>query len=142
MRNVYIVLVIAIVLTVLLVVFAFLFLEREKHRSFFYTIEIGGVKIGHIETDRYKTEDKVIYKSVSLRPKELNRKLINEKLVFDRKGLKLEEFTKESKNFGAMIEALYIQNNKSGTFNFLAEVQSKFSTVSDIVHRKDFSLFD
>lgn len=141
MRNLYIFLTITIILTVILLAFTFLLFEKEKHQSYYYTIEANGVTIGYIKVDRYKTEDKIIYKSTSFRPMELTRKVIHEKFIFDKKSFKLEKFSKEYKDFGVIIESAYI-SNKDDMFDFLIKSGSKFIAGSRVVHSKDLSIFD
>ena len=142
MRKVYFFLVIIIILVVSFIAFAFFFFEKEKHQSFLYAIKIADKKSGYIEIDRYKTENKIIYKSISFRPEELNVGIIHEKSVFDRKSFKLEKFDKECKNFGAITKAVHIKNNNDKTLDFLAEAGSKFSYLSGMAHVKDISVFD
>ena len=142
MRNLYILLTATIIIIILLIAFAFLFLEKEKHQRLFYVIETAGKKTGYVEVDRYRTEDKIIYKSISFRPEELDEKITHEKFVFDRKYFNLERFTRECKNFGTTTKALYIKNNGNQIFGFLAKYGSKFSTVSNIDYAKDISIFN
>ncbi|MGB2705649.1 MAG: alpha/beta hydrolase, partial [Candidatus Omnitrophota bacterium] len=141
MRNLYILLILTIILIITLLVFAFLFLEKEKHQTFFYSVEIGPERSGSVRIDRYKTEDKIIYKSTSFYPRALNRKIIHEKLVFDRKNFKLETFLKSCKNFAAATEAVYIATLKDGSFNFLSRYLSKSSAAGGIPHAEDTSVF-
>ncbi|UCD55541.1 MAG: hypothetical protein JSV93_01720 [Candidatus Omnitrophota bacterium] len=142
MRKIYFFLIISVILVVTFIAFAFFFFEKEKHRSFLYIIKIADKNSGYTEIDRYKTEDKIIYKSTSFRPKELDAKIIHEKSVFDRKGFKLKKFDKECKNFGVITEVIHIKNNNDKTLDFLAEAGSKFAYLSDMVHAKDISVFD
>lgn len=140
-RMLYTCLIAAVALMIALTVFAFHYFEKEKHQGFLYTVEIRGEKVGLINVDRYKTEDKIIYRSVRLRPKEIKCRKISEKITSHKNDLTLEKFTKESHNFGTITSAVYIKN-KGKTFDFLALDQSRFSAVSDIAHFKNISVFD
>ncbi len=140
MRNLYILLTLTIILIITLLVFAFLFLEKEKHQTYFYSVERAGEQSGSIRIDRYKTEDKIIYKSTSFYPA-ARRKIIHEKLVFDRKTFKLERFFRECKNSGIATAAMYIDTRKGDSFDFLSRDLSKSSVASAAAHAKDSSVF-
>lgn len=141
MKNLYIVFSITIVLIILLIVSAFLFFEKEKHQSHIYLVEERGEMIGYIKADYYKTEDKIIYKSTRLFPKELDYMTQTERILFSREGFELEKFLKENINFGAIIDSIFIKNIDKA-FGFLAVAESKFSTISDIAHANDISVFN
>jgi len=132
MRNLYILLSVTIILIVLLLVFAFLFFEREKHARAYYCVEARGVSAGSIKVDRYRTEDRIIYKSATFYPAATGRGIVYEKLVFDRKNNDLEKFIKQEKYFGVPGIAAYIEKGAGSTFDYLAMFQSKFSTVSSL----------
>jgi len=140
MRNVYILLVLTIVLIIALLVFAFLFFEKEKHQTYFYSMESAGEKTASIKIDRYKTEDKIIYKSTTFY-RGAQRKITHEKLVFDRRTFKLERFFGECKNSGVTTAAVYIDTREGGRFDFLSRDLSKSSFASSASHAKDTSVF-
>ncbi|MBL7156798.1 MAG: alpha/beta hydrolase [Candidatus Omnitrophica bacterium] len=141
MRTFYIVFVAIIIFIIILVAVAFIVLERGKHQSIFYSVDIAGKNVGHVKIDRYKTEDKIIYKSTSFLPKKIKCKLDREKIVFNREDFELEKFSKECKTFGAMTDAVYIRTDGK-TFDFLGRSGSKWSTVSGIAHARNTSVFD
>ena len=141
MKNLYIVFSIALVLIIILIVFAFLFFEKEKHQSHIYLIEENGREIGHIKADYYKTEDKIIYKSTRFFPKEPDYAMQTERILFNRENFELEKFLKESVNFGATTEVVFIKNSEK-FFGFLAMTDSKFSTLARIAHANDISVFN
>lgn len=143
MRNLYFLLIVTIVTIILFVAITFLFFEKEKHQSFFFAKEIRGVReAGYIRVDRYKTEDRIIYKSTSFEPGEPNRKITHNKFVFDRKSFKMVRFIKECKNFGTTTEAVYIEKETDETLGFLARLGSKFSLASNVAPARGVSLFD
>ncbi|NQU95761.1 MAG: dienelactone hydrolase family protein [Candidatus Omnitrophica bacterium] len=141
MKNLYIVFSITIVLIISLIVFAFLFFEKEKHQSHIYLVEERGQKIGYIKADYYKTENKIIYKSTRFFPKELDYTTQTERILFSKEGFELEKFLKENINFGATTDSVFIKNIEK-VFGFLAVAESKLSTISDITHAKDISVFN
>jgi len=141
MRNLYIVIAIALALVILLILFSFLFFEKEQHRHLFYATEINGEKKASVKVDRYKTADKIIYKSVSSLERELKGLFLQEKIVFGKPGFVFEKFSRETSFSGTIIDAAYIKSSPKA-FSFLSRRDSKFSTVSRIHHDKEATPFD
>ncbi len=141
MRTIYTAVILAAVLAVALLAFSFYFFEKEKHCTLFYSIDSFEKPIGCATVERYKTEDRIIYKSENIYPKQIVSKKIREKIVFKRSPFQLEKFTAAYENFGSLTDVVSIQN-ENDTFDFLAEVGSKFTTVSKISHSRGISVFD
>jgi len=142
MKKIYALLILSFCLVAGLIAFAFLFFEKEKHALLYYEVKQNERNAGYIKIDRYRTEDMIIYKSISLFPKDLNNKIVREKLSFDRKTYRFKKFTKGTKNFGTVGESVYIKNNDNETYDFLAKSQSKFSYLGGIEHAKNILLFN
>ncbi|GEM_PF-1934417 len=140
MRNVYILLTLTIILIISLLVFAFLFLEREKHQTSFYSVENACGKTASLRIDCYKTEDKIIYKSTCFYL-DAPRKIVHEKLVFDRNTFRLERFFRECKNFARTGAVSYIDIREKGSFNFLSRDRSKSSFAVIASGAKDTVVF-
>jgi len=141
MRRLYVLFAIGVIVLILLITSLLIFFEKEKHRSIFYTVSINGKYAGYIKTDRYRTEDKVIYKSTGFRPKQLHGKFIHEKIVFYKKGFQLEKYSIESKNSGRTPDSMQIRDGGK-VFDFLAKKNSRWVSVSNIPYAKDISIFD
>jgi alpha/beta superfamily hydrolase len=142
MRNLYFILAITTLLVITLIAFAFFFFDKEKHQSLSYMVKIAGKNPGYIEIDRYKTEDKIIYKSTSAYPEELDSPTVHEKLTFDKGAFTLEKFDREYKNFGVTTMALHVKASSDGTLSFLTKAGPKFSYLSKIPRAKDVSIFN
>ncbi|MFC1576465.1 alpha/beta hydrolase family protein [Candidatus Omnitrophota bacterium] len=141
MRKLYTIFILSLILLAILVTLSFMFFEKEKHLTLFYEIELKGELVGHIEIDRYKTEDKITYKSVTFRPKALLDKVTREKITFSRKDFRLERYTRECKDFGAAVKAFYVKNGPD-SIDFLAVSGPRFSTISSIAPEEDEAVFD
>ena len=68
MRTIYIAVIAFFVLAIALFVSSFIVLDKENHKVWYYTVSMDGHDVGTIKVDRFKTEDKIIYKSVLAMP--------------------------------------------------------------------------
>lgn len=141
MRNMYVLLTASIIVMVALIAFTFLFFEKEKHQSFTYGTVIDDTQVGHVKVDRYKTEDNIIYKSTRFYPERPGGPIIHEKIVFDRKSFALLKYAKERKAYGTAVWSVNI-GEAGENLEFLGRFLSKFSTVSNLPHAGDMSVFD
>jgi len=141
MRKLYFIFFASLILIIALIIFAFVVIEKEKHNTFFYVLEIDGKIAGHVKVDHYRTEDKILYKSTAFMPKSVGAKVTREKMVFDRDGFEMEKWQRESKDFGVLTQAMYLENDRKA-FYFLSKVGSKFSTLSNVMHNNDIFIFD
>lgn len=53
----------AFMASVIIFIASFFYLDKKSRKSYYYTINIGGVDVGSIQIDRFATEDKYVYKS-------------------------------------------------------------------------------
>lgn len=139
MKKLYIIVSTLFVLSILLFISAFIYLDREGHRAYHYIINLDGYDIGTIRVDKFVTEDKFIYKSVSSLPSYPVLTDSKSKIVLDR-GYNLENYSKE--NFGKGVkETLYIENNQNSA-SFIATFQSEFAVLNNIPIRKGTFIFE
>ena len=68
MRKIYLAVLAILICGIFLFAGSLLYLDREKHKVFFYTVNLNGHDTGNIKVDKYITDDKVIYKSVDSEP--------------------------------------------------------------------------
>lgn len=141
MKKIYFLLILGVIIIISLVAFAFIFFEREKHRNLFYSVSVNGEYAGYVEVDRYRTEDRVVYKSTGFRPRKPACETIREKNVFNKKNFLMRKFTRECIDHGAETCGAYIER-AGATFDFLARVGSRWSSTSGITFVKSASVFD
>lgn len=141
MRRMYVFFALSILIVMALLTFAFLFFEKEKHKSLFYTISMNGTVAGHVKADRYRTEDKIVYKSTTSIPEEARSFLVREKIFFEKKRFLLKSFAREYKHRNLKAETLYIATD-GRSFDFLARQDSKWNNVVAVPHAKDIIVFD
>ena len=141
MKKIYFLLILGVIIAISLVAFAFIFFEREKHRNLFYSVSVNGEYAGYVEVDRYRTEDRVVYKSTDFRPRKPACETVREKNVFDKKNFRMRRFTRECMDHGAITESAYIRRMEAA-FDFLARAGSKWGSASGITFVKSASVFD
>lgn len=140
MRKIYAIAIVSLVLVVVLVAFVFLFFEKEKHLAAFYEITQGEKLLGYVKIDRHTTEEKVIFRSATFLPENLDYKIKYAKITFARKKFKLEKFSEECRNFGAMTQATYIKN-AGGVIDFLGKCGSNFAAFSGVFRACEAPIF-
>ena len=141
MKKLYFIFISIVLLMILLLVSSFVFFEKEKHKSYLYLIEEEGKEIGYVKADYYKTEDSIIYKSTTFLPKNISKRIIHEKIVFDKQDLALKNFIRESKDFGVIVEGVYAKSSDR-KLDFLTRAGSKFVSSSGIYHSKNTKIFN
>lgn len=138
-RKFYIILLSSFAIAAAIFIASFVYLEKESHETYYYTINSEGRDIGTINIHRYTTEDKVIYKSSISRPFD---PLFSESKIRLELGRKytIEEYSKELFGNGATA-LVYMEKNK-GTLSFLSIFQSQFSYLSELQIRENSFIFE
>ena len=100
MRKIYLAVLAILICGIFLFAGSLLYLDREKHKAFFYTVSLDGHDTGNIKVDKYITDDKVIYKSVDSEPFGPLFTETRGRITLDRSG-NLISYFKESGSGGA-----------------------------------------
>ncbi len=129
MRRFYVVIFTLFFLCILLFIASFVYLDKEKHNTYYYTINLDGFDIGTIRVDRYITEDKRLYRSVSKTPFDPVFTSSRSKMVLN-KEYGLESYTRKIHGNGAA-EEVHL-DNRTGALSFVAISRSEFSCLSNI----------
>ena len=114
MKKIYLAVFIILISSVFLFAGSLLYLDREKHKTYFYTISLEGHDVGNVKINKYITDDKVIYKSLDSEP---FRPLFTEsksRMTLDRNS-NIMSYSKEERGIGAldMVYLEKIDNNIS-----------------------------
>jgi len=139
MRNFYILLSILFILAVLIFLSSFIYLDKEKHNTYYYTVSLDDQPIGTIEVDKYVTEDKRIYKSSSSIPFYSTLNDSKARLALDRK-YNLESYAEETSGNGAS-ETFTLENIKNSV-SLVATFQSEFIALKDLPVRSGTFFLD
>ncbi|MDD5634079.1 MAG: hypothetical protein PHW46_02250, partial [Candidatus Omnitrophica bacterium] len=133
-------LIIAAFLSVVLMVFAFVYIDLSDHKWFVYEVFIGKRPVGSVRIDKYVTEDKVVYKASAEYVSPIDYPAILEKLIFKRKSMAFQKFTKQSKGArGQNNLALFGQD--AGKINFLLLKHPEFLSLPNVSSNKSILVF-
>jgi len=139
LRNIYIAVLTFLVLSVLLFIGSFIYLDKEKHGTYYYVVNLGGHECGTIKVDSFETEDKRIYKSAAHMPFSVDFTEFKSRLILDRR-YNIESFMEEKSGNGPG-KIVYLENKK-GLVSFVARYGSRFAAVTDIPIRGYTYIFD
>lgn len=136
MRNIYITVAALFLLSVILFIGAFVYLDKEKHATYHYIVNVDGHDVGAIKIEKFVTEDKILYRSSSdipFYPLSANSK---SRIVLDNK-YNLSSYSKETLLNGAP-ETIHLEN-KNDILSFTATFQSEFAYLKEIpINKKTF----
>lgn len=139
MRKVYIAVLAILISCVLLFVGSLFYLDKEKHKVFFYTVNIDGHDTGHIKIDKYITDDNIIYLSVDSEPFGALFTEIKSRITLNRSG-DLINYSKESAGNGAK-DTVYLENSGKN-ISFVATSESEFAYLTGLGIKKGTLIFE
>lgn len=139
MKKIYIAVFIFLSLSLLLFIASFFYLDKVNHKTFYYLIRTSGRDSGTIKVERFVTENKIIYKSVTSLPFESVYTEYRARLVLD-KNYNLESYTKERIS-GRVTDVLYLENFKN-LVSFVSRYESGFACAENIPIRKETFVFE
>ncbi len=139
MKKIYIAVIAALVLSVMLFVGSFAYLDKSKRRTYDFTVSLEGRDIGTIRVDKFRIEEKLIYKSVATIPfaplyTEIRSRLDLGKLYA------IDSYEKEMVA-GRAVDAAYLQNI-NGLVSCVARYGSRFSFIDNIPTKKNTFIFE
>lgn len=141
MKKIYIAVAVLFLTSVILFISAFVFLDKEKRKTYHYIINLDGHDIGAIKIDKFATEDKLIYKSLSAVP---SRPILTDsksRIVLDR-GHNLESYSKENFCKGVSEAEVIYSENKANLVSFVAVSGAEFAFADQIPVRKGTFVFE
>jgi len=139
MRTLYITVALFLILSLLLFIGSFIYLDKEKHKIYYYVINLDGYDIGTIRVDKFETEDKLLYRSVSNMP---FAELFTEsktRLALDRK-YDIDNYFKETYG-NAATESVYMEKSKN-SISFVSKYQARFTYLDNIPIKKYTFIFE
>ena len=139
MRKIYLAVLAILICGILLFAGSLLYLDREKHKVFFYTVNLDGHDVGNIKVDKYITDDKVIYKSVDSEPFGLLFTETRSRITLDRKG-NLISYSKEQYGNGAQ-DTVYLENSGKN-ISFVATSESEFAYLTGLDVKEGTLVFE
>lgn len=139
MRTIYTAVIAFFVAGLILFVGSFIYMDKEKRKVYHYNIGLNGHDVGTIRIDRFRTEDRFVYRSFSSRPFLQDAAEIKEKITLSDKRA-LESYSKE-KYYPKEIESIRIEKNDAG-ISFVSKAGPGFVYLEDISVGKDPFIFE
>jgi alpha-beta hydrolase superfamily lysophospholipase len=139
MRNIYIAVFVVLILSVLLFVGSLMYLDWEKHKAFFYIVNLYGHDTGNIKVDKYITDDKVIYKSIDSEPFAPLFTETRSRITLDRLG-NLISYSKENECQGAR-DTIYFESSGKN-ISFVATSGSEFACLTGLSAKDGTFVFE
>ena len=139
MKKIYIVVSILFAASIIIFLLSFVYLDRVKHKIYYYAINLDGHEIGTIKIDKFDTEDKLIYKSVSNMPLAQLFTEERSKIALDTK-YNIESYGKD-RTANNVVESSYVTRDND-TISFLNQFESRFSYLNNIPIKRETFIFD
>lgn len=139
MKKIYITVLLVFIVSLFLFLISFVYLDKHNHKTFYYDISLGGQYVGTAKIDKFVTEDKLVYRSVSTTP---FREFFTEertRLDLDTR-YNLEDYQKEL--FANGVAHLFYAEDKNDSASFLSRSISRFNYLGNLPVRKDVYIFE
>jgi dienelactone hydrolase len=140
MKTLYLILTVTICISVILFVATFFYIDTHRRTTLSYNISENGIIVSNVKLDKYNTEDKAVYKSITETPLRSVTNRYKRKLSIDKKGLKVHSYNKKyfcnSVNMNVYIKPV------DSSINFLAVGHSNFAYAERLPIDKDFAVFE
>ena len=130
MKRLYLILILALIAVISMIVFAFYYLDQKRHQISSYGIYIKDELTGYEKIDRYRLENRLIYKSVAEFPRSSENSKIARRISFDARGKGLIDYKKEQMCKGSVFTVLISQFEDK--LSFIASGYSDFSFLEDV----------
>lgn len=131
---------VSVCVVIILLAAAFLYIDTHRHNIFYYNISINGINTAVAKLDKYVTEDKIIYRSVTDTPFHSTCRTQKRKLVLDKRNLRISDYNKKILGDRAGMD-IYLKR-MNGYASFLAIGHSNFAYLDKLPVSKDFILFE
>lgn len=133
MKGIYITLTLLSVIVVTMIALAFFYLDQQQHQTFLYGLYYDDVLVGYEKLDKYRLENRWIYKSFAELPRDILNQKTTRKIAFDMRGKNLIDYKEEVLNNGAK-STVYIRNT-SEEISFMATGDANFSYLDKVLSR-------
>ncbi len=139
MRKVYITVFVILVASVLLFIASLFYLDKEKHRQYYFTVSLSNHDIGTIKVDKFVTDENLLYKSQASMP---FMPLLTERrsrLELDRKYGLINYLREETG--GGDVKKVFIEKNDEN-ISFVGTASSEFAYLEKLPVRRKIYVFE
>lgn len=120
MKKLLAVVIVSVILMISLLVLAFFYVDLSGHKGLRYELTVDGAFFGHVNIDKYVTEDKIVYKSSASYPVSSGYPAVDEKLFLKKRTMMPLKFIQEAYGVkGQKRLTLLVQNGDKTDFLFL-----------------------
>lgn len=139
MRKVYITVFVILVVSALLFISSLFYLDKEKHRQYYFMASLSGHDVGTIKIDKFVTDENLLYKSHLYTPYMTLFTDIKSRLTLDRK-YNLISYMREETGSGAVKKVLI--ENSDDNISFVGTSSSEFSYLAKLPIRHKTYVFE
>jgi len=139
MRKIYLAVFIVLVISALLFIASLFYLDKEKHKSYRFSVTIDGKETGLIKVDKFVTDDNLFYRSHSSYPFEPLLTDSKSRLTLD-KRYALIDYIKD--DFGGGIENMTYLENTKDNISFVGTSMSEFACLTDLTIKHNAFVFE
>lgn len=139
MKKIYIAVFVMLISSVLLFAGSLLYLDKEKHKTYFYTINLNDHDIGNVKISKYITDEKVIYNSLNSEPFKPSFTESKSRITLDRNS-DLLSYSKEVSGLGA--QATVYLEKAGGNVSFVATSGSEFAYLTGLPIKDQTFIFE
>ena len=139
MRKIYLAVFVALVASALLFIASFFYLDKEKHKNYYFSVTVDGKDAGSVKVDKFVTDDNIFYRSRTSSPFEPLLTDSRARLTLDR-GYGLLNYLKVDSGGGAE-ETVYLEN-KEHALSFVGTSMSEFACLMGLPVKQNTFVFE
>jgi len=139
MKKIYLAVFMIFVISALLFIASLFYLDKEKHKLYFFTFNIDSHDVGTIKVDKFVTDENTLYKSQSSMPFEPLLTESKSRLTLDKK-YGLISYLREESGGGAE-NTIYVKNTND-SLSFVGTSISEFAYLGNLPIKHNTFVFD
>jgi alpha-beta hydrolase superfamily lysophospholipase len=139
MRKIYLAVFMLFVISAILFIGSLFYLDKEKHKLYYFTVNVDGHDIGTIKVDKFITDDNLLYKSQEFEPFTPLLTETKVRLILDKKYVLINYLRKNS---GGGTEDTILLENMNDNISFVGTSMSEFAYLVNIPIKHNSFVFE
>ena len=139
MKKIYLAVFLVLVISALLFIASLFYLDKEKHRGYYFSVTIDGKETGVTKVDKFVTDDNLFYRSHSVFPFAPLLTDSKSRLTLDRR-YGLVAYSREETGAG-LEDAAYLESTKDSV-SFVGRSMSEFACLADLPVKNNTFVFE